>query len=141
MFLIDYLGLGKTLSTLGFLLEGRDGNSTLPNLIVSPTPVIAAQWIDEIMKYVGVNENFNSSEIDLSTFKIFHYEGLPIPYDETIAFEIVRKMSQAELVLTDLPIVKKELHYISAQQAGRARVKFISPLFKTEWRRVIVDEV
>jgi superfamily II DNA or RNA helicase len=135
-------GLGKTLVTLGLLLEGRSENCPSPNLIVSPTSVIAAQWKDEILKYVGVaDEDLSSSGVvnDKSKFKVFLYQGLPVPYDEALAEKIVKDISLSELVLTDLSMVRKECHYISAQKAGRKN--FVSPLFTTHWRRVIVDEV
>lgn len=103
--------------------------------------MIAAQWKDEIMKYIGVDESFDSHLVDTDKIKLFLYQGPPVPYDEKIANEIVIKMNQSELVLADLPTVKKELHYISAQTSGRSKLKFISPLFKTHWRRVVVDEV
>ena len=50
--LADEPGLGKSLTTIALMLSGRPSNPRrLPSLIVSPTPVIAAQWQGEIDRF------------------------------------------------------------------------------------------
>ena len=103
----------------------------LPTLIASPTPVICAQWDGEIKRFVAD-----------SNLRVVRYEGPPHDYSEEAAEELVQTLRNADVVLTYLSIVRKEHHFFTAQKANRSkRHAFVSPLYETRWRRVIVDEV
>lgn len=135
--LCDEPGLGKTLTTLGCVLASRGTQAgagtggSKPTLIVSPTPVIAAQWASEVSLF--------SRE---GAVRVMHYTGPPKPYTEASASALVATIRAADVVLTDLGTVRKENNFRHAQASGRSkRVAFVSPLFEVRWRRVVVDEV
>ncbi len=85
--LADEPGLGKTLTTLACLLVGRAKSNGLPTLIVSPTPVIAAQWLSEVELFTQPG-----------TLLVLHYTGPPTPYTEAAASELVTRLQTSDLV-------------------------------------------
>jgi SNF2 family DNA or RNA helicase len=178
--LADEPGLGKTLTTIALILADHGSQQSQsshvphnmvaarlpPTLIVAPTPVIAAQWKNEIETFTEpagrdtIVDDFSSSSSSLSSapdatsssfiasslkgLKVMQYRGPPKPYTSEAAEELVVSLDGADIVLTDLGVIRKEYHFYSAQLSeylSSKKSKFISPLFKTSWRRVIVDEV
>jgi len=74
--------------------------------------------------------------------KLVQYRGPPKPYSEAAAGSLVAELKAAELVLSDLATMRTENHFRHAQESGRSKRRtFVSPLFETVWRRVVVDEV
>jgi SNF2 family DNA or RNA helicase len=130
--LADEPGLGKTLSVMALVIAGRKESRGLPTLIASPTPAIAAQCFGEV-------------ERSTEGLKVMHYRDSRMLNDEMKAAALVAELAEADIVLTDLGVVQKEYRFMKAQTAARSKMtcmaSFMSPLFETVWRRVIVDEV
>lgn len=99
--LADEPGLGKSLTTLALLVAGRSQAQGLPSLIVSPTPVIAAQWKGEVERFVSEG------------VRVMQYHGPPSPYSEEEAAQLVEDLQTSEIVLTDLGVLKREYHYLN----------------------------
>lgn len=107
--LADEPGLGKTLTTLCLILSGAVNQ---PTLIVSPTPVICAQWSSEIARFVSLDN-------PTKKVTVTQYTGPPFPYSFEAATKQIEELQGSTIILTDLGVVRKEYHFLEAQQSGR----------------------
>ncbi|CAB4256540.1 similar to Saccharomyces cerevisiae YLR247C IRC20 Putative helicase [Maudiozyma barnettii] len=161
--LCEEMGLGKTIEILSLILlnkrqltqtEYDSSNSlisytnelgktvlkTKTTLIICPNPLLQ-QWINEIMQHTNKD-----------SVSVFHYQGynnVKQTFNTDNINEIVRKLSQFDVIITTYNVINMEIHYTqyNANQRSRRnnnnapRYDYSSPLSLMQFFRIILDEV
>ncbi|KAK2768837.1 hypothetical protein FQN54_000697 [Arachnomyces sp. PD_36] len=145
--LAEEMGLGKTVEMIALIClhrrrfsqngigAGLNGQSELTQsgatLIISP-PSILEQWKQEINNHAP-------------SLRVMHYEGIQRHQHEYDNEELIKKLSDCDVVITTYNVLSKEIHYaeVAPERSLRNKKRFEprkTPLVQISWWRVCLDE-
>lgn len=140
--LSEEMGLGKTVEMIALMCLNRQPQSDprpnsqgeLPRvratLIVTP-PAILTQWQNEIRAVAP-------------GLRVYVYNGLRVEAEKANHAELLKNISEHDVILTTFNVLSKEIHYAeSCERNLRHEKKYekrISPLTTVLWWRVVLDE-
>uniref|UniRef100_A0A0W0G9H1 Uncharacterized protein n=1 Tax=Moniliophthora roreri TaxID=221103 RepID=A0A0W0G9H1_MONRR len=115
----DEMGLGKTLQTLALVMLDPDKHVG-PSLVVVQNCTLASQWKDEVDRF------FPGTKV-----KVYH---------GSTRFCDLREMKRYDIVITTFGCVRSEHTTFTNAPGVRSTGKCRDALYRTSWRRVVLDE-
>ena len=140
--LSEEMGLGKTVEMVALMnlnqrpstSETEDTNREIPSspatLIITP-PAILQQWRNELQALAP-------------GMRVYVYDGLKAEAGKASHEELMKRFSRLDVVLTTFNVLSKEIHYAEKHERSLRHQKRyetqVSPLTRTHWWRVVLDE-